>query len=36
MKLIKTPLDPEEIKNLKVNEDFEITGKIKKQTSVYA
>ena len=28
MKLIKTPLDPEEIRNLKVNEDFEITGKV--------
>jgi tartrate/fumarate subfamily iron-sulfur-dependent hydro-lyase beta chain len=28
MKLIKTPLDPEEVRKLKVNDEFEITGKI--------
>ncbi|HIH96080.1 MAG TPA: fumarate hydratase [Thermoplasmata archaeon] len=28
MKLIKTPLDPEEIKKLRVNDEIEITGKI--------
>ena len=28
MKILETPLDPEEVKNLRVNEPFKITGKI--------
>ncbi len=28
MKILKTPLDPDEVKSLKVNEPFKITGKI--------
>jgi tartrate/fumarate subfamily iron-sulfur-dependent hydro-lyase beta chain len=28
MKLVKTPLDPEEVRKLRVNDEFEITGKI--------
>ena len=28
MKILETPLDPEEVKNLRVNEPFKVTGKI--------